>query len=130
MILPSGAQSIIDTRKRGFKPALPVIVSLVGKTGETNPTVFANPSAAYDWRWIVGLQVYLYANSKTQWRTVAEAIATCKPANLWLWDVDRYQGADVYRLPTLDSIEKPQSQWRWKLDFLPWTQYQNEAVWS
>lgn len=124
---PSGAMPIIEARKRGFKPADMVIVSLVGRPGEANPTVYANPNATYDWRWLVDLQVCIYAKGSTCWEPTAKAIASCRPACLFLWDVERYEGANVHLHPYVDDIEKPQSQWRWRLNLLPWLPFQNEA---
>lgn len=126
MKLPNGADAVIAARKKGMKPAELLIVSLVGKVGEANHTIYANEKAEYDWRWLVGLQVCLYVNNATQWRDTLAAIAKCRPQLLCLYNVDQFKGANAYYLPRVEDIEKPKSQWRHVLDFLPWTNWQNE----
>lgn len=42
-IIPHGAQRIIDARQKGMKPAELVLVSLIGRLNENNPTVYADP---------------------------------------------------------------------------------------
>lgn len=131
MILPNGAQPILDARKRGFKPAEMLIVSLIGRVDELNHTIYANPATEYDWRWMVGLDACIFVRHGVSWQGVAMAIARARPRWLGLYDVDRFQGADVWALPRVEDIDKPQSQWRWKLEFLPWMNFQNEAFsWS
>lgn len=117
---------MIDARKRGMKPANLLIVSLIGKTGEANHTIYANPSAEYDWRWMVGLDACLYVRAGIDWKRTAMAIARTRPHWFGVYDPDQFKGADVFALPHVDDIAKPQAQWRWKLDFLPWLQFQNE----
>lgn len=126
MILASGARPIVDARLKGLRPADMVIVSLIGKTQETNTTVYANPKTAYDWRWVADLQICIYANKSVEWEPTARAIAIRSPQWLGLWDVDGFEGADVYALPHLDDIEKQASEWRHVLHFLPWMKFQNE----
>lgn len=126
MKLPNGAESVIAARKKGMKPAELLIVSLVGKTGEANHTIYANPQGEYDWRWLVGLQVCVYVNNATQWRDILVAIAKSRPQLLCLYNVDQFKGAYTYYLPRVEDIEKPKSQWRNVLDFLPWTNWQND----
>lgn len=131
MTLPSGSQPVVDARMKGFRPAEMLIVSMIGKTGEANHHVYANAGAEYDWRWIVGLDVCLYVNNETKWRDVLVAIAKCCPRWLGLYNVDQFKGATMSYLPRVDDIEKPKSQWRFALDFLPWTTCQNEEfAWS
>ena len=130
-MIPNGAQRIIDARKKGMKPAKMVLVSLIGRINEKNPTVYANPSNEYDWSWLRGLQVCVYTTSDANWRPVARSIASQRPSFFGLWDADRREGADVYFLPDVVDIEKPRSEWRWNLDFLPWLPFQNEEfIWN
>jgi len=131
MKLPNGAEPILAARKKGMKPAEMLIVSLVGKVGESNHTIYANQDAEYDWRWARGLKVCLYVNQTSKWRPVIEALARQKPEWLGLYNVDQFKGATAFYLPRVEDIEKPQSQWRHVLDFLPWTAWQNnEFAWS
>lgn len=126
MILASGARQIVDARLKGLRPADMVIVSLIGKTQETNTTVYANAKTAYDWRWVAGLNICVYANKSVDWESIARAIALRRPAWLGLWDADRFEGAEVYALPNVDDIEKPSGEWRHVLHFIPWLKFQNE----
>ena len=126
MILANGARAIVDARLKGLRPAEMVIVSLIGKTQEPNITVYANPKAAYDWRWVMDLQICIYANKSVDWQPTARAIATRKPQWLGLWDVDGFEGTQVYALPHVDDIEKPMGEWRHVLHFIPWLKFQNE----
>ena len=127
MTLPNGAQPIIDARKRGLKPSELIIVSMIGPTGENNQTVYVNPDAAYDWRWAVGLQICVFVNAQTKDKAKAVLLALGReyPTFLALWNVDLFRGAQVWALPVVDDIEKPKSQWRHRLDFLPWFEFQN-----
>lgn len=125
MILANGARQIVDARMKGLKPADLIIVSLIGPTDDLNTTVYARPNTAYDWRWTAGLDIALYANQKTVWEPTAKAIALRKPKTLTLWDVERFEGAEVYTLPMVEDIEKPQETWRHALHFIPWLDFQN-----
>lgn len=130
-MIPNGAQRIIDVRKKGMRPAEMVLVSLIGRINELNPTVYASAKKDYDWSWLRGLQVCIYTTPEADWRSVARSIASQKPSFLGLWDADRREGADVYFLPNVADIEKPKSEWRWHLDFLPWLPWQNqEFAWN
>lgn len=134
MTIPNGSQAIIDLRKKGLKPNELILVSLIGPTGESNHTVFANPDAVYDWRWTVGLQVCLMVNEATRRRTkeILLAIGKEHPEQLHIWNVDLYKGVRVSPpLPRVEDIEKPKSQWRWMLDFTAWSERENEKfAWS
>lgn len=126
MNLPNGAQAVIDARKRGMKPAEMLIVSTIGKVNESNHTIYVNPQAEYDWRWTVGLKVCVYVNNSVKWCDTLTAIAKCRPEWLGVFNVDQFKGASAHYLPRVEDIEKPKSQWRHVLDFLPWTQWQND----
>lgn len=130
-MIPNGAKAIAEVRSRGLKPAEMLIVSLIGRVNEQNHTIYAAGDKEYDWSWARGLQVCVYADSRSKWRPVLNAIATVNPAYLALWDAEKRQGAQVWRLPYASDIEKPKEQWRWKLDFLPWLPIQNqEFAWN
>jgi hypothetical protein len=53
--LARNAQSILDARMVGMKPADAVLVSMVGALPWPNPTVYAEPGVRYDWRWAEGM---------------------------------------------------------------------------
>lgn len=125
MRLPRGAEAVVEARKAGMRPDEMLIVSLVGRVGERNQTIFASPKVEYDWRWIHGLQVCIYAGQNTDWTETAKAIAKARPSYLGLWDADRKEGAQLWLLPHVADIEKPKCQWRWILDYLPWLPIQN-----
>lgn len=130
-MIASNAQPILDARRNGMKPNEMILVSLIGRINEPNHTVYANPKKDYEWLWARGLEICIYAAPGVNWRAVALPIASERPSYLGIWDADRKQGADVYLLPHLDDIVKPQSEWRHVLHFMAWLPYQNEAfAWS
>jgi hypothetical protein len=120
MSLPSGAKTIIEHRRKGRKPDELILVSLIGPTGEPNFTVYADPKLEYDWRWSVDLKLCIYASEGRLWQPTAMAIARARPQWLGLWDADWHEGSDVWALPMVEDIEKPQTQWRYQLEFMPW----------
>jgi hypothetical protein len=126
MKLAYGARPILDARLNGYKPSDMVIVSLIGKTAESNTIVYANEQADYDWRWVQGLDICIYAKSHSDWWKTAMAIARSYPNLLILWDIDRYEGAFVSARPVVEDIDKPSSEWRYGLHFIPWLKVQNE----
>jgi hypothetical protein len=126
MNLPNGAAPILKARLEGSKPAEMLIVSLIGRIEDTNHTIYANAAAEYDWRFLRGLKVCVYVNNGCKFAETMKAIAKCRPEYLGLYNVDQFAGAHAYYLPRVEDIEKPKSQWRHVLDFLPWTKWQNE----
>jgi hypothetical protein len=130
-MIASNALPILEARKKGMKPAELILVSLIGRINEQNHTVYARPGKGYDWFWMRELQVCIYTSPEVDWRPVARAIALQRPSFLAIWDADNHQGANVYLLPHPADIDKPQEQWRWTLDFLPWLPFQNkEFAWN
>jgi hypothetical protein len=127
MKIPTGAQAVIDARKKGFKPDEMLIISLVGTTGETNHTIHANHKGEYDWRWVVGLDACIFVNSKVDLKPITRAVASAKPKWLGVYNVDTFKGADVWFLPSTKDLERPQSQWRYVLSFWPWLESENQA---
>ncbi len=124
-MIPTNAQTIIDARKRGYKPDELVLVSLMGRINEPNHTVYAEPDKDYEWQWAKGLQVCIYSSAGIQWRRVAMGLIHAKTEFLSLWDTGRAEGAEIYMLPTADSIHLPKAQWRWQFEYIPWTPIQN-----
>lgn len=131
MNIPNGAQAVIDARKKGFKPAELLVVSLIGRVDELNHTIHANPTASYDWRWVVGLKACIFTRAGIDWKATAKSISLAHPDWLAVYDVDQFIGGEVSFLPLVDDIEKPKSQWRYRLHFLPWLPCQNkEFAWN
>ncbi len=126
MILATNAQEILAARMKGLKPSDMVIVSLVGPVGADNPTVFAKPELAYDWRWVRDLDVCVYLDDEQDWPATLLAIAKNRPAHLNLWNGPGQWGAKVYLIPSASDITKPVRTWRYELDFLPWMDFQNK----
>jgi hypothetical protein len=125
--MAQGAERIAAARKAGKKPADMVIVSMCGLLDERNPQVLVNWKDDYEWWWVRGLQIAVHTKAGAPWKKTLMAIAAHRPAKLLVWDVERHQGADVYRLPTLTSLEaaKSSADWRWELDLLPWLPFEN-----
>jgi hypothetical protein len=126
MNLPNGAEKVLNARKRGMKPNEMLIVSLIGKTQESNHTIYAAPDGVYDWGWLVGLEVCLFVKPGVFWKPLALSIAKANPRWLGLFDVEQFKGTDIFAIPCIDDIKKPKNQWRYKLDYLPWMPFQNE----
>lgn len=134
MKVPISAIPIAEARRKGMKPADMVIISLVGRVNENNPTVFVN-SPDHAWWWCRGLEICVYTDKRAKWARILAAIAKERPAKLLLWDVDRLQGAYVYYLPTVESLEArsrgSQRHLKWELSFIPWLDFQNnEFAWG
>ena len=131
MNLPTGAVEIVEARKRGLKPAGMLIISLMGKTGESNHTIFANPNSVYDWRWIIGLDACIYFRRGIDWKPIALQIARCNARWLAVWDTDRFKGADAIALPLIEDLEKPAHRRRDQLALFRWPNFENEIfAWS
>lgn len=125
-MIATNAEAILAARMKGLKPADMVIVSLVGPVGMDNPTVFAKPEVAYDWRWVRGLDVCLYLNDDQEWPDLLKSVALQRPEHLSLWSHSGEWGAKVYLIPSATDIAKPVRSWKYELDFLPWLDFQNK----
>jgi hypothetical protein len=125
-MIPSNAQPIIDARTKGFKPVELILVSLIGRLNEPNHTVYADAAKRYDWRWVRGLQLCIFAEPGTGWIQTAKDIAEHRPFYLSLWDANRKEGAQLWLFPKVEDIAKPPQQWRHALDYLPWLDCQNK----
>lgn len=124
--LPDGAQPILETRLKGYRPADMVIVSMTGPVETVNPIVHAKQGNPYDWRWVRGLDVCLYIDMDEDWPVMLKQIALHRPEYLSLWCPAAQWGAKVYLIPTAKDVSKPVSMWEYELDFLPWMDFQNE----
>lgn len=125
MILATNAQEILAARMKGLRPSDMVIVSLVGPVGAENPTVFAKPELAYDWRWVRGIDVCVYLDDDQDWSKTLMDIAKSRPEFLSLWSVTGKWGAKVYLIPSAGDVGRPVRAWKYELDFLPWMDFQN-----
>lgn len=124
--LPPGAEPILKSRMKGFKPADMVIVSAVGPVVTENPLVRIKAAEQYDWRWARGLDVCMYIADEDDWHIPLKAIALQRPEHLTLWTPAGQWGANVYLIPTARDISRPVSLWQYELDFLPWLDFQNQ----
>lgn len=129
MKTPISAQPILQARLKGYKPADLVIVSMVGRINELNPTVFVN-GPDYDFTFLRGLEICLYVDEHCKWRRTLEAIMAQEPAKSLLWDANRFEGAYVYYLPTLKAVERGIPPFERELSFIPWLPFQNLAFFS
>jgi len=123
--LPQNAVPIMQARMKGLRPAGLVIISLCGPVPTQQPLVLAEPGAAYDWRWVRGLDVCVYVRGAGTWALTLKDIALAEPAHLNIWSPDGRWGAHVYLVPTAEDVGKPFSMWIRELDFLQWMDFQN-----
>jgi len=126
MKVADGAQKIIAARANGMKPADMVIVSLVGVPATENPYVTARVDEQYDWRWVRNLDIGVYVQDDDDWSETVKAMMMHKPLYLCVWNVPGKWGARVWLEPQRDEIHKPQSMWKWEIDFTLWLDFQNE----
>lgn len=79
-----------------MRPALPVIVSLVGPLPEYENPVVEVEGPSYDWRALVDLQCYVYVTRSSQYvKETLLALARIAAA-IWLWDVEAKRGLDLW----------------------------------
>ena len=95
---PYGAREVEQLRQAGKRPANMLLVSLIGPLREQNPVIIANPGVGYDWRFAVGLDVLVVANSTIEPHLVKrtlDAIDHVAPDYLGLWLADRQDGISL-----------------------------------
>lgn len=94
--LPYGAAEIVALRSTGKRPADLLLISLVGTLRETNPTIIAQPSRSYDWRFVVALPVLIVATTDTPCLAgIVNAIDAANPSSLSVWFADKQDGVNV-----------------------------------
>jgi hypothetical protein len=96
--MPYGGSEIAMNRSAGKRPADMVLVSMIGPLGEKNPVVVAKPGRSYDWRFLVGLDVLVVADSKTDKpsvRRVLDGLLALPTEYLGVWIADRNNGFNV-----------------------------------
>lgn len=96
--MPYGGNEIAANRSAGKRPADMVLVSMIGPLGETNPTVVAKPGRDYDWRFLVGLNVLIVADTQTEKqavRRVMDGLLALPTEYLGVWLADKQNGFNV-----------------------------------
>lgn len=96
--LPYGAAEIVANRSAGKRPAEMVLVSLIGPLRENQPVVVVKPGRAYDWRFLVGLEAMIVADSTTakgDVRAVLKALLALPTEYLGVWLADQQTGFNV-----------------------------------
>lgn len=95
--LPQGAKAILDARRHGRRPALPLVVSLCGRRDDvSNPQVLAW-QAGHDWRFAAGLDCFVFTRPATKdlaQRILLELARVVK--SLALWDIETKRGMDLW----------------------------------
>lgn len=125
-LIPTGGESIIAARIKGFRPADMVLIFVGKQRKSANPYVVADTHVAYDWRWVRGLDICIMVNDDDDWGAMAKDIAKQRPSFLAIWNYVGNWGATIYLVPTADDVHKPVRQWFYDLDFLPWMEFQND----
>jgi hypothetical protein len=97
-VIAANATQIVEMRKHGRQPGSWVLVSFVGKIDKQDDgfTVYASPESEYDWRWIVGLDLIVFARKGQGIAHQLKAMRNDQPKTLSLWDVDAKTGAEVH----------------------------------
>ena len=96
--LPYNGQQLVELRKKGKRPADMILVSLIGWLGEINPCVLAKIGRRYDWRFLVGLDVLIVTDSRTNAeavRVLANDIYHACPQYVGIWVADKQNGMHV-----------------------------------
>lgn len=124
--IPPGAEPILASRMKGYKPLDMVIVSMTGPVITENPVARIETGKVYDWRWVRGLDLCLYIDDAADWHIPLKQIALQRPEHLSLWTPASKWGAKVYLIPTAQDVSRPVSLWSYELDFLPWMDFQNK----
>ncbi|NSX16918.1 hypothetical protein HTY52_22765 [Cupriavidus taiwanensis] len=125
-MLPHGARPILEARMHGQRPADLLIVSLVGAVDEANPVILAKPDAKYDWRFLLGLKVCVFARPGVRFAPVLLDIGSQWPAWLALWDVENEEGTDAIVHIKPDCLDKSKfGPGDFATIFWPWTAYEN-----
>lgn len=97
-LLPYGGREIADLRGLGKRPKEMVLLSLIGPLREANPVLVARPEKAYDWRFLVELEVMVVAETTTPrsaLRSLLAALQALPTAYLGLWLADRQDGVNL-----------------------------------
>jgi hypothetical protein len=94
MTLPLGAAAIAQARKKGRRPADPVVVSLCGRVGWPNPSV--QVSERHDWTFLADLDAIVCVKPDSKLVTETLRDMAPYPRSIVLWDVERKAGMDLW----------------------------------
>lgn len=129
-MIADNAQKIVEMRKNGKQPASWVLVSFVGKVPHSDNgfDVFAIAESRYDWRWVVGLDLIVFARKRLAIAEHLRAIQNERPKSLSLWDVDSKTGATVhFDFPkTHQEAHKRAMSKTLKIELDPWASWQKQ----
>lgn len=78
--LPHNAEGLLNLRKNGVKPELPVLVSLIGPLNFNNVVLQADANREYAWTLIAGLEVDLMAAQSVPFSRVLATLAALADA--------------------------------------------------
>lgn len=97
-MIAANAAEIVEMRKVGRQPASWVLVSFVGNidNDDNGFSVYATTDKTYDWRWIVGLDVIVFAKKGLDVAPQLKAMRNERPKSLALWDVETKIGGEVW----------------------------------
>lgn len=129
-LLPLNGDRLLSIRMKKQIPDGLVVVSFVGKQQgwDEHFTLLAKTGQEYDWRIIKGLQLCLLIKPGLVGigKSMLDIAKEAYPGAAFCWDVERGVGCELQGMPTVDSINRPRADWRYKLDAIPWTAGQNE----
>jgi hypothetical protein len=94
MTFAIGAEEIHKARLARKVPEGMLIVSLIGPLQESNKVIIAHPGMSYDWRFMKGLKVCVFALPRTPYQKTVIEIGMHQPGWLGLWDAEDMKGAD------------------------------------
>ncbi len=127
MIIPKGAERILQARRNGKKPSDLIIISMVGPLpNELNPVVQVDAKKDYDWQWAKDLIVCFWTDPKNYSSKQILACAKLKPKRILLWNCAQEKGYEIGALPRVDSIVNHQAKWVWEVHQIPWTSKQEK----
>lgn len=120
--------AVLDLLRDGVEPAF-VGVTFCGETpfARDGFDVYPNPGERYEWQWVRGLDVVVFAKPRQPIASALQAIANARTNSLHLWDVERHIGAEVLLdLPaTHDRYKSMISARAIPVWLLPWDDRQN-----
>lgn len=127
-MIATNAQQIVEMRKNGKQPSSWVLISFVGKISHEDNgfDVYAAADRKYDWRWVIGLDLIVFARKGLAVAEQLRAIQNERPKSLSLWDVDEKLGATVhFDFPAnhAEAHKKAMSK-ALKIELDPWAAWQ------
>lgn len=124
MTQPPGADALIRLRLAKRGPDGLVFVSTCGPLQLANHTLVVTTPGQYDWVCVKGLEVCLIVKPGVGGWAVEQLATQIKPGSLYLFDIERKVGSDVWAMP-LNAWEIRQ-RWRYEIQATPWPQWANE----